>query len=237
MRVYMISEPLIRWPAYAQFLTDEGLPGTETYRVAPRSCGELLPEVAGRLCYMSYGKGRKSNKEYLDNIIKQQHFSVLEHANWGFIITGISRACTHEFVRHRHFSYSQLSQRYVDHSEAKIVVPRDIEETSLGMMLESFSQEGRDLYLQAVTELERDVETMSVIEKKRIRGIARAFLTEATETKIMVTGNARAWREFIQKRNTTFADAEIRAVAQEILRQLLISAENVFNDLESWPPE
>ena len=83
-----------------------------------------LNEVAGRTCYMSFGKGRKSNEEYLENILSSKHGSVLEHAVWNLLITGVSRALTHELVRHRAgFGYSQLSQRYVDESEARYVVP------------------------------------------------------------------------------------------------------------------
>ena len=78
--------------------------------------GERLAEFAGRLCYMSQANpAKRPTREYLDNIKKQGHGSVLEHANYSLLLEGVSRSLTHELVRHRAgFAYSQLSQRYVD---------------------------------------------------------------------------------------------------------------------------
>src|SRR5206468_9485234 len=91
--------------------------------------GERLIEVAGRVCYMSFGLGRKTNAEYIGHLVSVGHGSVLEHAVWNFIITGVSRSFTHELIRHRAgFGYSQLSQRYVDESEANYVEPEVIAE-------------------------------------------------------------------------------------------------------------
>ena len=98
-----------------------------------------LAEFAGRLCYLSFGPdagfegghklipGRTTNSEYLANILRTRHGSVLEHAVWTLLFEGVSRALTHELVRHRHLSYSQLSQRYVDESEVAFVLPPEIE--------------------------------------------------------------------------------------------------------------
>src|SRR3954468_14127787 len=87
--------------------------------------GERLAEFAGRLCYMSQANpAKRPTREYLDNIKKQGHGSVLEHANYSLLLEGVSRSLTHELVRHRAgFAYSQLSQRYVDESDAAFVVP------------------------------------------------------------------------------------------------------------------
>jgi len=87
--------------------------------------GERLAEFAGRLCYMSqHNPANRSTRDYLENIKKQGHGSVLEHANYSLLLEGVSRSLTHELVRHRAgFAYSQLSQRYVDESEACFVVP------------------------------------------------------------------------------------------------------------------
>lgn len=91
---------------------------------------ERLCEVGGRLCYMSFKNPRPGGtKTYLRNILESGHGSVLEHATFNFIFTGISRSLTHELVRHRAgWSYSQLSQRYVDESVAEYVVPHDLRE-------------------------------------------------------------------------------------------------------------
>ena len=88
--------------------------------------GELLAEMGGRLCYMAFGtkQGRRHNDEYIANILEQRHGSVLEHAVWSFLIAGVSRSLTHELIRHRAgWSYSQLSQRYVDESVTDFVEP------------------------------------------------------------------------------------------------------------------
>src|SRR5207244_3905721 len=89
------------------------------------SSGERLAEFAGRVCYMSqHNPANRSTAEYLENIKKQGHGSVLEHAVYVLLIEGISRSCSHELVRHRAgFGYSQVSQRYVDESHAAFVMP------------------------------------------------------------------------------------------------------------------
>src|SRR5207245_566037 len=89
------------------------------------SAGERLAEFAGRICYMSqHNPANRSTADYLENIKKQGHGSVLEHTVYVLLIEGISRSCSHELVRHRAgFGYSQLSQRYVDESHAAFVVP------------------------------------------------------------------------------------------------------------------
>src|SRR5512136_153934 len=102
------------------FLDDEGCAFTTDTEVP----AEVLAEAAGRTCYLSFGKGRKTNAEYLEHIVASHHGSVLEHAVWNFLVTGISRSLTHELIRHRAgWAYSQLSQRYVDESEARFVCP------------------------------------------------------------------------------------------------------------------
>src|SRR5579864_1703260 len=119
-KVYLLGRQAVVQDELARFLNDEGMVFTTDTSVA----AEILNEVAGRSCYMSFGKGRKSNQEYLENILSSKHGSVLEHAVWNLLITGVSRALTHELVRHRAgFGYSQLSQRYVDEGDARYVVP------------------------------------------------------------------------------------------------------------------
>src|SRR6201988_2602608 len=89
------------------------------------SAGEGLGEDTGRTCYMSQSNPvNRTTAEYLENIKKQGHGSVLEHAVYVLLIEGISRSCSHELVRHRAgFGYSQISQRYVDESHAAFVMP------------------------------------------------------------------------------------------------------------------
>jgi len=233
MKTYMVGEPCINWAAFWSFIQDEKIEMDPASVFNAGSAGETLPEIGGRLCYMSFGKGRKTNKEYIDNIINQKHFSVLEHANWSFIITGVSRSLTHELVRHRHFSFSQLSQRYVDESEVDFILPSPltIDENVKAAVTDTFYMT-RKIYSLAASFLEDSYKDLPATERRKAaRQAARAVLPNATETKIMVTGNARAWREFIEKRNSQFADPEIRELARHILAKLHKSSPNLFADL------
>ena len=231
MNVYMVALPKINWSEVSRFVTSENLPSGEGYAVEPPSDAESLVEMCGRLCYMSYGRGRRTNAAFLDNIIKSQHFSVLEHANWTFIITGVSRSLTHELVRHRHFSYSQLSQRYVDQSESDAIMPPSIKDTPLEQEWLLHQARSRTLYAKIVAETSLTGIQSTTDARKLVRGTARSVMTEATETRIAVTGNARAWRGFIQKRNSPHADQEIRTLAKTLLEKLWQSAPELFRDL------
>ena len=118
-RVYLVGRQVVSDEAISRFLADEG----RTWQTDTEVGAEKLAEIAGRVCYMSYGKGRKTNAEFLAHLVEVGHGSVLEHGVWSFLVTGVSRSFTHELIRHRHFSYSQLSQRYVDESESEFVEP------------------------------------------------------------------------------------------------------------------
>src|SRR5206468_714057 len=118
-RVYLVGRQVTDEKTLARFLADEGV----SWQTDSEVGAERLAEVAGRVCYMSYGKGRKTNREFIGHLIEVGHGSVLEHGVWSFLVTGVSRSFTHELIRHRHFSYSQLSQRYVDESDSDFVEP------------------------------------------------------------------------------------------------------------------
>src|SRR6516165_2763231 len=124
--VYLVGRQTVSPSELDRFLEDHGVAWETDTEIA----GEYLTEIAGRLCYMSFAKPRPGgNKAYLDHILEVGHGSVLEHAVWNFIFVGVSRALTHELIRHRAgFGYSQLSQRYVDESVAEYVVPDAIAE-------------------------------------------------------------------------------------------------------------
>lgn len=201
----------------------------------PKAADELA-EAAGRLCYHSFLRPNpktKKNSGYIENIVRQQHFSVLEHATATFFISGVSRALTHELVRHRHFSFSQVSQRYVNHSETNVVIPPVINELP-ELWRESIIHEIVDSAFQAKETYGYiyDVLRENGFSLKEARGAARAVLPEATETEIVVTGNHRAWREFLQKRLSPAADAEIRHLAELVLVELKKIAPSTYQDFE-----
>jgi thymidylate synthase (FAD) len=198
--------------------------------------GEALLEFAGRACYQSWSKPNPktaTNAGYLQHIIDVGHFSVLEHASVSLYITGISRSCTHELIRHRHFSYSQLSQRYVPENESQIVVPPGMEDDDeLRRILVEAADASRATYAELLSRLEAKFadQPTAVLRRKQARQAARSVLPNATETRIVVTGNYRAWRHFIAVRASEHADVEIRRLAIACLRQLVDVAPAVFGD-------
>ncbi|MDT5010849.1 MAG: thymidylate synthase [Mycobacterium sp.] len=200
--------------------------------------GQALTEFAGRACYQSWSKPNPktaTNAAYLRHIIDVGHFSVLEHASVTFYVTGLSRSCTHELIRHRHFSYSQLSQRFVPDVDAQVVLPPGMEDDPEAQRLFlAHADASREVYTALLARLEAKFsgEPNAVLRRKQARQAARAVLPNATETRIVVTGNYRAWRHFIAMRASEHADVEIRRLAIECLRQLADLAPAVFEDFE-----
>lgn len=235
MKVTLIAKTEIACDDQAQCWETEEWMTTEYQNHRSIEPADHLAEFAGRSCYQSFGRPNPktaANTDYLANILRQQHFSVLEHASATFYVEGVSRSLTHELVRHRHLSFSQLSQRYVDEGEAGVVVPPALLETqeirkSVRHIVEDIHDRTTNAY-QTIQQILDD----NGITGKKAKEAARAFLTNMTETKIVVTGNHRAWREFLAKRLSVAADAEIRELAIEILRQLVRVAPGTYQDFK-----
>jgi thymidylate synthase (FAD) len=206
------------------------------------SGGERLAEFAGRICYMSqHNPAQRPTAEYLDNIKKQGHGSVLEHAVYVLLIEGISRSCSHELVRHRAgFGYSQLSQRYVDESHAAFVVPPAVlGDSALEAEWEQQVTAAQAAYVRSVESLMKRYDWVSdkVHRRKMAREAARSVLPNATETKIVVSGNVRAWRTMLELRCGEGAELEIRRMAVAALRVLQQEAPAFFSDFEIYSAE
>ena len=230
-RVTLIARPQFLEPAHlAVHWTDQA------------SDGERLAEYAGRICYMSqHNPAGRSTAEYLENIKKQGHGSVLEHAVYVLLLEGISRSCSHELVRHRAgFGYSQLSQRYVDESNAAFVMPPAVVGDA---QLESEWQQqvmaAQAAYVHAVERLmERYAWVADKVHRRKMaREAARSVLPNATEVKIVVSGNARAWRTMLELRTGEGAELEIRGAAVRMLRALRDEAPALFSDFEIYRAE
>jgi thymidylate synthase (FAD) len=200
--------------------------------------GQGLAEFAGRACYQSWTKPNPktaTNAGYLDHILQVGHLSVLEHGTVSFYLSGISRSLTHELIRHRHFSYSQLSQRYVPERDAHMVEPEVIaEDPELHARFLAAAEAAQCAYDDLLEGLEKKFADVAnpTLRRKQARQAARSVLPNATETRIVVTGNYRAWRHFIAMRASEHADVEIRALAVECLKQLKEKAANVFADFQ-----
>ncbi|MGI8695795.1 MAG: FAD-dependent thymidylate synthase [Mycobacteriales bacterium] len=200
--------------------------------------GEALAEFAGRACYQSWQKpnpATATNAGYLRHILDVGHLSVLEHGTITMYLTGVSRSLTHELIRHRHFSYSQLSQRYVPERDAAMVEPAVI---AADPELHERFVAATDTALAAYTDLLEGLQKRfadvdnATLRRKQARQAARAVLPNATETRIVVTGNYRAWRHFVAMRGSEHADVEIRATAIACLRECRRVAPNVFADFD-----
>jgi thymidylate synthase (FAD) len=195
---------------------------------------ELLVEAAGRLCYMSFGhrQYRQDNKSYIDHLIAEGHDSVLEHATWSLLITGVSRAFTHQLVRHRiGFSFSQLSQQYHDESDALFVPPAEIraEPDALELWADSMKR-AREAYKKILSRLAKEARLGDRELKRAIRSAARSTLPNCTETKIVVTANARALRHFLAVRGAIMGDLEMRQISAKVLQLMNSEAPSLFAD-------
>lgn len=199
------------------------------------SSADNLAHFAGRACYQSWdmpNPDTSTDQSYLANIIKQQHFSVLEHASATFYVEEVSRNLTHELIRHRHLSFSEMSQRYVNMEDADFVLPPAMRDTQYPEMFghQYVVSTAKQFYEDAL----HDLGELGV-KGKKAREAARSYLPGAMETKIVVTGNHRAWRDMLHKRYSVHADAEMQELATEILRQLRGIAPATYQDFPDTP--
>jgi thymidylate synthase (FAD) len=207
--------------------------------IGDSSDGERLAEYAGRLCYMSQrNPANRSTSEYLENIKKQAHGSVLEHANYSLLLEGVSRSLTHELVRHRAgFAYSQLSQRYVDESVADFVIPPAIiGDDAVESRWRTQMEDAQKAYVALVEQLMERYSWVDdrVHRRKMAREAARGVLPNSTETKILATANVRAWRSMLELRGGEGAELEIRRLAVAIVHILKNEAPAFFSDFEVY---
>ena len=238
--VQLISRTQVDWNAVSAFLDSEGLPPVPESIRALEDESAAVVEISARICYMSYGKGRRDIEEFIHNLLSKGDGSVFEHVNYGFMITGVSRTLTHELVRHRAgFAYSQRSQRFVDEGEPNFVIPPALDEDRPNTekargILKRAAADAHRAYANLVSELSdalpEDQFQTSTDRRKAIRQAARSVLPNATETKIFVTANVRAWRHFIEMRGAAYADWEIRRLAVTILEILKGEAPLLFGD-------
>jgi len=245
--IYLVGKQTLQDSELDRFLGDHGVSWESDSEVA----AEVVTETAGRVCYMSFAKPRPGgNAVYLNHIKEVGHGSVLEHAVWNFLITGVSRSLTHELVRHRAgMGYSQLSQRYVDESVAEYVEPDII----------AGDPELHAVWLDAVNHVHSAYVTLAEMlnakladpaaataamvppdadrttRRKAARQAARSVLPNATETKIFVTANARALRHFLEMRGSAHAEPEIRKLANKMLDLLQKESPNLFGDYQRVP--
>ena len=212
--------------------------------------GAQLCKVAGQVCYMSFGPKRTMNAQatrYFDNLKSSGHGSVLEHANFSLLLYGISRSVTHELIRHRAgFSYSQLSQRFVSGRMLRFVERPEYsaDEQLHAQFLGRIDRAAEEYAALAKRLLEMQQAGASILSaeartdlRKKVQQCARSVLPNETEAPIVVTGNARAWRHFVEMRASAHAEIEIRELALRVFLCLRQTDPILFDDytLERLP--
>jgi thymidylate synthase (FAD) len=269
--VYLIGQP-----ACAGVSLRRALEECDTPAAAFKPQGtdaETLVEFAGRNCYWSFENPRPGGTQaHIENLIRSEHGSVLEHANFTLFFASVPRSLTHEFVRHRAgMAFSELSQRYVDAETLGVCVPPDLRnevraaddflrcqdddwQASLytaheytadpvvvaGINWLRSQHHARRVYYETRTYLRRrdkdgPGDQGGTRGRKRRRGAARSALPEATETRIVATGNARAWRHIVVKRTQPDAEEAIREAFRVAARRLAAAAPLLFADLAEQP--
>ena len=185
---------------------------------------ERVCAAAARLCYnkmdieeLYENITEEKIRKTLEQVIKSEHHSTIEHASITFGIEGISRACTHQLVRHRLASYSQQSQRYVNEKEFSFIIPPSI----------AGNEEKKKKFLESMESVQKIYSEMR--ESGVLNEDARFLLPNATETKIVVTMNFRELWNFFELRTCTRAQWEIRVLANKMLEESKKIAPIVFS--------
>lgn len=224
MKVSLIAQPTIWDPEVLSRMESrlEDLKGVDD--------ADLIYEYAGRGCYRSWHRpnpATQTNESYLaKSILANQHFSVIEHGMFTFEVQGVSRALLAELTRHRHLSFSVESLRYV--------APRGyVVHPTLATHWETYGHDVDVAWKYAMYVYNKIFDGLieQGLPKKQAREAARMVLPLMTETDLIVSANARAWRDVIDKRWDADADREICELAGLILTQLKNAAPNAFQDI------
>lgn len=174
-------------------------------------------EFYGRICYDSGDKtGENTSETFLFNLLKNGHLSILEHASASFFIDGVSRACTHQLVRHRLASYTQQSQRYVRADDFGYTIPHEVRD----------NPEALRLYRKTIAQVQESYDELIKLGIKKQD--ARFLLPNAAHTTIAMTANFREWLHIIDLRVSRHAQWEIREMTVLIWKELFQRAPSVF---------
>lgn len=228
------TEPKATVVAQPHFLAPSHLP-VRWGQGHPPDDASALVEFSGRLCYQSHhNPAGRTTPQYIDNIFAQRHGSVLEHATFSLLLEQVSRSLTHELVRHRAgMAYSQVSQRFVDSRTVGFVVPP-------AYLMDPARRDTFVAHCCAAAAayealLPPEDASMTTAERKAAREAAREVLPNATETKIVATGNARAWRTILELRGHDGASAEMRRLMRAVFPLLYAAAPPLFADFTFTP--
>jgi thymidylate synthase (FAD) len=252
-QIFLIARPSIDVEGVRGYLTDVGGESWLDRRLEEAdgtpNGGELIVEFGGRACYRSWEPGLNANvtrvrtdqREYFANILRSAHGSVMEHANYSFVIRNCSRVFTHELVRHRAGSaFSQESLRYVRLTDIGFRVPPALEPVREQVL--SIVEQLEEFQVTAAAELGIDEEGVPFHVKKEVTSALRRLAPIGLSTDIVWTANVRTLRHVIEMRTAPGAEEELRLVFDVIARMMQAEAPGLFQDFAkdgegSWVPE
>lgn len=240
MKVHLLARPSFDVDSLNDFLSDRGMSWRKS---AGTTDAEDLTEIAGRVCYLSFGEAQspRTNREYVARLVQMGHESVLEHATWTLLMAGISRALSHQIVRHRAgFAFSQLSQQYHDESNAECVEPEIVRNSRVAHAAWTEAMEHSAAAYRSIVEAldgeqRRDLPGSGKEARRAIRSAARSVLPNAVRTHLVASANARAWRHFLSVRGSIAGDPEMRALCVAVSRILVKEAPALFDDFLEKP--
>lgn len=243
-KVYLIAKTQLLRPNLDEYLTDIGDPDWKPNSKV--SDGETLIEAAGRMCYRSWQpydpvkplcsnpnveKVREGNAEYVANIVKSGHGSVLEHVNLTFLCRDVSRVFTHELVRHRAgCAFSQESLRYVRLEDIRYWLPESAEKGGLSALFSDTMKRLSDVQFQLGQWLTKQGH-LSFAQKKALTSMFRRLAPIGLATNIIFTANLRSLRHMIVMRTAEAAEEEIRIVFRSIAETCRAEYPNAFSDM------
>lgn len=239
-QVELIARPSLDLAALERFLKHVGGESWLQMRTADGqdvNDGQALIEAAGRACYRSWEEGlnpnvtriRKDQQQYFLNLLNSGHGSVLEHANYSFILYEISRIATHEIVRHRAGSaFSQESLRFVRLDEIPFRIPESME--PLRDRIVSIVETLEDFQIAAAEHFDLDGEGVPFHQKKEITSAMRRLAPEGVSTVLFWTANVRTLRHVIQMRTHPSAEEELRTVFNRVGEIMVEEAPLLFGD-------
>lgn len=263
-KVRLIAQPSIDWVELGAYLTHVGVDtnlddrGENETWLASRfwdqggSDAQMLVEVGGKICYRSWEPGlnpnvtkvRTDQEEYLENILASGHGSVLEHANFTFVLSDVSRVVTHELVRHRAgTAVSQESMRYVRLTSIPMWIPQWVRQDGVAMKkIIEFIWSAEDLLEFLTDHFKINDEGTPFHKKKVVTSFLRRLVPGGHSTDMVWTANVRALRHIIELRTAPGAEEEIRIVFGQIAQIMKKECPILFGDFEedadgSWKPQ
>lgn len=241
-KVWLIGAPVVIEDSIREYLDEIGASHAWIDRVmdADVTDGEQLVEFAGRLCYRSFEPGlnpnvtktRDDSAAYIANILNQRHGSVLEHSYYVFLMHGVSRVLTHEWVRHRvGVSISQESMRYVRLDEIPFWMPPWTEQDpELAAKCREHVEASERLMAWLNERLGVTDPAASFEHKKRMTSFVRRFCPFGVGSAMVWGANLRALRHVIEMRTDPAAEEEAQLVARLVYEAVQRQAPNVFGD-------